>query len=58
MSGPYLSASILGTELFIAHVRWMRYVMESDRTRISEGIEAVTRAGRKVLDEYTSRART
>ncbi|KAF8606772.1 hypothetical protein BDV93DRAFT_505685 [Ceratobasidium sp. AG-I] len=37
--------------------KWMRYVLDSDRARVCEGIEAVTRAGRKVLEEYTSGAR-
>ncbi|KAJ1303463.1 hypothetical protein OPQ81_011651 [Rhizoctonia solani] len=36
--------------------RWIQYVIESDRARVTEGITAVVRAGSKALARCTSRA--
>ncbi|KAG9126534.1 hypothetical protein FRC07_003075 [Ceratobasidium sp. 392] len=38
--------------------RWMRYVLEKDRTRVMEGVLAVTRAGNEIMAEYASRRST
>ncbi|CAE6473597.1 hypothetical protein ACGC1H_005443 [Rhizoctonia solani] len=35
--------------------RWIQYVIESDRARVTDGITAVVRAGSRALAEYTSR---
>ncbi|CAE6433948.1 unnamed protein product [Rhizoctonia solani] len=38
--------------------RWIQYVIESDRVRVTEGITAVVRAGSRALAEYTNRTST
>ncbi|CAE6485339.1 unnamed protein product [Rhizoctonia solani] len=38
--------------------RWIQYVIESDRARVTEGITAVVRAGSRALADYTSKAPT
>ncbi|KAG8771158.1 hypothetical protein FRC12_003816 [Ceratobasidium sp. 428] len=34
--------------------RWMQYVVESDKSRVRDGIDAVIRAGNKVMADYSS----
>ncbi|KAG8773308.1 hypothetical protein FRC12_002583 [Ceratobasidium sp. 428] len=38
--------------------RWMRFVLENDRTRVIEGVTAVTRAGNEIMTEYANRRNT
>lgn len=38
--------------------RWMRFVIEADRARVTEGVSAVTRAGNELMADYANRRRT
>ncbi|KAF8606774.1 hypothetical protein BDV93DRAFT_604114 [Ceratobasidium sp. AG-I] len=38
--------------------RWMRFIIETDRARVIEGVSAVTRAGNDLLVDYANRRRT